>query len=128
MRKHDHDKCLKPATTIDTIVRILSSWHFDFPRRHALQIVADHKGIYEARGNQTALQTAMVMIEAVSLAQEAKTYVIESKGVEDGEQWETVDSGKDLVQLLLRVVSALNALDETRYYRLIQNGKEVSHA
>ena len=128
MPKHDHDKCLKPATTTDTIVRILSSWHFDFPRRDALQIVADHKGIYEARGNQTALQTAMLMIQAVSLAQEAKTYAIESKAVEDGEQWETVDSGKDLVQLLLRAVSALNALDETRYYQLIQNGKEVSHA
>ena len=128
MPKHDHDKCLKPATTTDTIVRILSSWHFDFPRRDALQIVTDHKGIYEARGNQTALQTAMVMIEAVSLAPEAKTYAVESKAVEDGEKWEPVDSGKDLVQLLLCAVSTLNALDETRYYRLIQNGKEVSHA
>ena len=127
MRKHDHDKCLKPATTIDTIVRILSSWHFDFPRHDALQIAADHKGIYEARGNQTALQTAMVMIQAVSLAQEANPYAIESKAVEDGEQWETVVSGKD-VQLLLRAVSLLNALDETRYYRLIKNRKEVSHA
>ncbi len=128
MPKHDHDKCLKPATSTDTIVRILSAWHFDFPRRDALTIVADHKGIYEARGNQTALQTAMVMIEAVAVAHEAKTYAIESKAAEDGEKWQTMDSAKDLVQLLLRAVSVLNALDETRYYRLTQNGKEVSHA
>lgn len=128
MPKHDHDKCLRRATNTDTIVRILSSWHFDFPRHDALKIVADHKGIYDARGTQTALQTAMVMIEAVALAPEGKTYVVESKAVEDGEKWEPMDSGKDLVQLLIRALSTLNALDETRYYRLTQNGKEVSRA
>ena len=128
MANHDHDKCLKPATSTDTIVRILSSWHFDFPRPDALEIVVQHKGIYEARGNQTALQTAMVMIQAVAAAPEAKTYAVESKAVEDGEKWEPIDSGTDLVQLLLRAVSALNALDETRYYRVTQNSKEVSHA
>jgi hypothetical protein len=128
MANHDHDKCLKPATSKDTIVRILSSWHFDFPRRDALDIVAEHKRIYEARGNQTALQTALVMIEAVAVAPEAKPYAIESKAVEDDENWEPIDAGTDLLQLLLRAVSALNALDETRYYRLTQNSKELSHA
>jgi len=62
MAKHDHDKCLTPAPSTDIIVRILSWWHFDFPRHEARQIVADHKRIYEARGNQTALQTAMIVI------------------------------------------------------------------
>ena len=74
------------------------------------------------------MQTALVMIKAVAVAPEAKTYAIESKAVENDEKWEPIDTGTDLVHLLLRAVSALNALDETRYYRLTQNSKELSHA
>ena len=66
MPRHNHSLCLTSAKKSSTIVKILSLWHFDFPRTDAIAMVKQHYQFFRQRGKKSSLDTAQEIIAATA--------------------------------------------------------------
>src|SRR5438067_982907 len=109
MPEHNHTLCTTRAKTASTVVNILSKWHFDFPREHAIVIVKQHYECFHNRGTQSALTTAQDIIAAVADEASLDNLLADLyQYVEDKQALGSTDSSYDPAdsELLARIVKA----------------------